>query len=94
VHTYLVNYFLDFSWAGIVACNFVIGLTAGVLMRRERISRKFMSSPIILSAIGFIFFWDYFTSLWTVLEFCIQAQIQRFCITPIKRAGDAASIRP
>jgi oligosaccharide repeat unit polymerase len=86
VHTYLANYFLDFSWAGIVGCNFAIGLAAGFLTHRERISRKFMSSPIILSAIGFIFFWDFFTSLWIVLEFCIQALIQKWCINPIGRA--------
>jgi oligosaccharide repeat unit polymerase len=82
-HTYLGNYFLDFSWAGIVACNFAIGLAAGALTHRERISRKFMSSPIILSAIGFIFFWDFFTALSNVVEFGTQVVIQRLCILPI-----------
>jgi oligosaccharide repeat unit polymerase len=93
-HTYLANYFLDFSWAGIVACNFAIGLAAGFLTRRERISRKFMSSPIVLSAIGFIFFWDFFTTLSTVLEFCIQAWIQRSCIAPIRTPAGDSNLRP
>jgi oligosaccharide repeat unit polymerase len=85
-YTYLGNYFLDFSWAGIVACNFAIGLAAGTLTRRERISRKFMSSPIVLSAIGFIFFWDFFTALSNVLEFFAEVAVQRFCVLPIKMA--------
>jgi hypothetical protein len=93
VHTYLANYFLDFSWAGIVACNFAIGLGAGFLTHRERISRRFLSSPIILSAIGFIFFWDFFTTLWMVLEFCMQALIEKFCIVPIRRTGGPPSVQ-
>ena len=92
-HTYLANYFLDFSWAGIVGCNFVIGLGTAVMMHRERISRKFMFSPIILSAIGFIFFWDFFTALWVVLEFCVQALTQRWCIKPIGRMRARAPIQ-
>ncbi len=91
VHTYLVNYFLDLSWAGIALCNFAIGLAAGFLTHRERISRKFMSSPILLSAIGFIFFWDFFTTLSTVLEFGTQAVIQKFCIFPIRMARKRTS---
>jgi oligosaccharide repeat unit polymerase len=93
VHTYLANYFLDFSWAGVVGCNFAIGLASGFLTHRERISRKFMSSSIILSAIGFIFFWDFFTTLWTILEFCIQVLVQKFCVVPIRRAKEPAPIR-
>jgi hypothetical protein len=82
-HTYLANYFLDFSWAGIVGCNFLIGLLGGFLTHRERISRQFMTSPIILSAFSFIFFWDFFVSLPTIIELCVQALIQRLCITPV-----------
>jgi oligosaccharide repeat unit polymerase len=82
-HTYLANYFLDFSWAGIVGCNFLIGLLGGFLTHRERISRKFMMSPIILSAFSFIFFWDFFVSLPTIIELCIQALVQRLCIGPV-----------
>jgi oligosaccharide repeat unit polymerase len=89
VHTYLANYFLDFSWAGIVGCNFAIGLVAGFLTCRERISRKFMSSPVVLSGIGFIFFWDFFTTLSTVLEFSVQMVIEKRCIVPIRGVGKA-----
>jgi hypothetical protein len=89
----LANYFLDFSWAGIVGCNFAIGLAAGFLTQKERISRKFMSSPVVLSAIGFTFFWDYFTSLWVVLEFCIQVLTQKWCIRPASTAKAPAPLQ-
>lgn len=84
VHTYLANYFLDFSWVGLVSCNGLIGLLSGFMVNRERISRKFMWSPIILSAIGFIFFWDFFLYLPTLLGLAIQATVQRICIVPIR----------
>lgn len=92
VHTYLATYFVDFSWGGIVGCNFVIGLIAGFLTMRERISRNFMLSPIILSAIGFIFFWDFFLWLPTIIEFCVQLLIQKSCIVPLRRIR--AVLRP
>jgi oligosaccharide repeat unit polymerase len=93
VHTYLVNYFLDFSWAGVFGCNFVIGLAAGLATHRERVSRKFMLSPILLSSIGFIFFWDYFTALYSVLEFCVQALTQKLCIKPVGTSRAPGSIQ-
>jgi hypothetical protein len=42
-----------------------------------------MMSPIILSAFSFIFFWDFFVSLPTIIELCIQALVQRLCIGPV-----------
>jgi oligosaccharide repeat unit polymerase len=83
VHTYLASYYLDFSWAGIVACNFALGLIAGFLRYRERISRQFLMSPVILSAFSFIFFWDFFVSLPTIIQLCIQAMIGKRCILPV-----------
>jgi oligosaccharide repeat unit polymerase len=91
VHTYLANYFLDFSWPGIVGCNFAIGLAAGFMTHRERISRKFLSSPVILSAIGFIFFWDFFTTLSTVLEFFAQGLIEKLCILRSRQSSGSVA---
>jgi hypothetical protein len=87
-HTYLANYFLDFSWAGIVACNFMIGLIAGLLTYRERVSRKFLMSPVLLSAFTFMFFWDFFVSLPTIIELCVQALIERLCISHVSVRQD------
>jgi hypothetical protein len=90
VHTYLANYFLDFSWIGIVACNFGIGVLGGVMVNRQRISRWFLVSPILLSAIGFIFFWDFFVYLPTILECIAQFAIQKLCIVPVGATPDGA----
>ena len=82
VHTYMASYFLDFSWGGLVACNLLIGLLGGFLVNRERISRKFLLSPALLTALGFIFFWDFFVYLPTIVELCIQGVVQKLCILP------------
>ncbi len=83
VHTYLAAYFLDFSWAGIVGCNFGIGLLCAFLVNWERVSREFLVSPVLLAAIGFIFFWDFFVYLPTIIELAIQIVIQRLCVVPL-----------
>ena len=87
VHTYLSGYFLDFSWAGIVGCNFLIGVLGGFLVNRERVSRKFLISPALLTAVGFIFFWDFFLYLPTIVELCIQGVVQKLCIVPVRTPG-------
>jgi oligosaccharide repeat unit polymerase len=87
VHTYLANYFLDFSWIGIAACNCAIGLLSGFLVKAQRISRLFLISPILLSAIAFIFFWDFFVYLPTIVEIGIQLVIQKLCVVPVGNRG-------
>jgi oligosaccharide repeat unit polymerase len=99
VHTYLANYFLDFSWIGVVACNLGVGLLSGFLVNKQRISRMFLLSPIVLSAIAFIFFWDFFVYLPSIIELGIQALIQRLCIVPVDSpradgAGNTHSVAP
>ena len=87
VHTYLANYFLDFSWFGIIAANFGIGILSGFLVNRQRITRYLLLSPVVLSAMAFIFFWDFFIYLPTLGQLGIQALIQHFCIAPVRRAS-------
>lgn len=86
VHTYLAAYFLDFSWLGIAAANFFLGLLSGFLVNRERISRHLLVSPVLLSAMSLIFFWDFFVYLPTLGELAIQLMVQRFCIVPTRTA--------
>jgi oligosaccharide repeat unit polymerase len=80
VHTYLSAYYLDFSWVGIVAVNFGLGVLSAFLVNRERISRLLLISPIFLSAIGLIFFWDFFIYLPTLGQLAIQAAVHKRCI--------------
>jgi len=84
VHTYLATYFLDFSWFGIVAANFGLGLLSGFLTNRERISRYVLLSPIVLSAMSLMFFWDFFVYLPTLGLLGIQAFVQKRCIVPAR----------
>jgi oligosaccharide repeat unit polymerase len=82
VCTYLALYFLDFSWPGIVAFNFLLGLLSGILVTRERISRYLLISPVFLTAFGFIFFADFFVNLAMIIQLFVQALVQRLCIVP------------
>ena len=84
VHTYLATYFLDFSWFGIIAMNLSIGIISGYLINRERISRYLLLSPVLLSAMSLIFFWDFFVYLPTLGQLLIQAFVQRACIIPVR----------
>jgi oligosaccharide repeat unit polymerase len=86
VHTYLANYFLDFSWFGVAAANFALGMISGFFVNRERVSRYLLISPVVLSAIALIFFWDFFVYLPTLGLLGIQVAVQRYCIAPARVA--------
>ena len=93
VHTYLATYFLDFSWFGIVGVNFALGMMSGFLVNRERISRNLLVSPILLSAMGLIFFWDFFVYLPTLGQLGIQLLVQRNCVVSTRRANSVVLAR-
>jgi len=86
VHTYLATYFLDFSWPGIILANFCLGLLSGFLVNRDRITRYLLISPVILSAMALIFFWDFFVYLPTLGLIAIQMFMQKLCIVPVRIA--------
>lgn len=94
VHTYLANYYLDFSWFGIVAVNFGLGVLSAFLVNRERISRYLLISPVLLSAMGLIFFWDFFIYLPTLGQLAIQAMVQKHCISSARRVTVPIALRP
>jgi oligosaccharide repeat unit polymerase len=94
VHTYLANYYLDFSWFGIVAVNFLLGVLSAFLVNRERVSRYLLISPVLLSAMGLIFFWDFFIYLPTLGQLAIQAIVQKHCITSARRVAVPVALRP
>jgi len=89
VHTYLADYYLDFSWFGIVGLNFALGMLSAFLVNKERVSRYLLLSPILLSAMGLIFFWDFFVYLPTLGELAIQAIVQKHCIQSTERRAAA-----
>jgi oligosaccharide repeat unit polymerase len=83
VHTYLASYFLDFSYFGIFLINLFIGMISGYYSSARRISRHFLTCSIFLTCIAFIFFWDFFVYLETIVEFGLQAAAQYYFIRKI-----------
>jgi oligosaccharide repeat unit polymerase len=77
VHTYLASYYMDLSYPGILLVNLVLGIACAYLMRRG-MSRNCLTSSIFLGCMAYIFFVDNFMPLSTVLQFAIQAFVQRY----------------
>jgi hypothetical protein len=76
--TYLVAYALDFSYLGVSLANLALGIGSGWLMERA-LPKNILVAGIFLTCLTFIFFTDMFTPLSTVLQFAIQAVVQRKC---------------
>jgi oligosaccharide repeat unit polymerase len=76
VSTYLINYFLDFSYFGIFLINVSIGMVSGYYSSVNRLSRRFLTSSVFLSCIGFMFFFDFFIYLQILIELGLQALAQ------------------
>ena len=87
VHTYLAKYYLDLSYFGIFLINYTWGLISGYLADRNRLTRKPLTSAVLLSAIAFIFFADYLTYLSIVMELLVLYFLQRYAMRDI--ASDA-----
>lgn len=84
VHTYLANYYLDFSFPGLLLVNVLIGACSGLLVRYG-IARRCLTSAVFLSCIAYIFFMDNFTPLSTILQFAMQLFVQRYILSGVRR---------
>lgn len=76
--TYLAAYALDFSYLGIYLANMVLGIGCGWLMERA-LPKSILVAGLFLTCLTFIFFSDMFSPLSTILQFAIQAAVQRSC---------------
>lgn len=76
--TYLAAYALDFSYLGVYLANLVLGMGCGWLMERS-LPKNILVAGLFLTCLTFIFFSDMFTPLSTILQFAIQAAVQRKC---------------
>ena len=76
--TYLAGYVLDFSYLGVYLANMVLGIGCGWLMERA-LPKSILVAGLFLTCLTFIFFSDMFSPLSTVLQFAIQAAVQRKC---------------
>ena len=76
--TYLAAYALNFSYLGVYLANLALGMGCGWLMERS-LPKNILVAGIFLTCLTFIFFSDMFTPLSTILQFAIQAAVQRKC---------------
>ncbi len=80
-HTYLATYYMDASYTGVVFINFLIGLVSGYFMTRRR-----MTSPLVfavlLAGIMFLFFFDLFSPLSTLILVVFQRFTELYAFTP------------
>jgi oligosaccharide repeat unit polymerase len=76
--TYLAAYVLDFSYLGVYLANLALGIGCGWLMERA-LPKSILVAGLFLTCLTFIFFSDMFSPLSTVLQFAIQAAVQRTC---------------
>jgi len=98
VHTYLSNYFLDFSYFGIFLINCFMGMLSGYYSSGRRISKNLLTSSIFLSCVAFMFFYDYFANLEIVLEIGIQCAAQYYFMKayspqPLQIKSEIATVR-
>jgi hypothetical protein len=80
VHTYLAKYYLDLWYFGIFLINYVWGIISGYLSAHDRLTRRALTSSVLLAAIAFIFFADYLTFLSIAMELTVLHFVQRVAI--------------
>jgi hypothetical protein len=78
VHTYLAKYYLDLSYVGIFIINYLWGAISGFVSVRNRLTKNYLASAVLLGCIGFIFFADFLTILIVVLELLALGLAQRY----------------
>ena len=78
VHTYLAKYFLDFSFFGIFGINYFWGLISAYISAGDRLTRNYLTSAVLLGCLGFIFFADFLSILYIIVEFVAIAFAQAY----------------
>jgi len=95
VHTYIAKYFLDFWFFGIFGINYIWGLIAAYISSGNRLTRRYLPSAVLLGCLGFIFFSDFLSILYILIElFAISVAQQYFTIgidgSPKKVSGHSS----
>jgi hypothetical protein len=80
VHTYLSEYYLDLSFAGVVVINVLIGMAGGYISTRG-VSRVLLVSSVFLTCIVFMYFSDTFLDLSTVINIAAQFVVMKYCFS-------------
>jgi hypothetical protein len=80
-HTYLAFYFMDASFIGVVFINVLIGLASGCFMTRRRRSSPLVFA-VLLAGIMFLFFFDLFSPLSTLILVVFQRLTELYALVP------------
>jgi oligosaccharide repeat unit polymerase len=80
-HTYLANYFMDASFAGVAFINVLIGMASGLFMAGRALKSPLVFA-VLLGAIVFLFFSDLFTPLSTLILVFVQHITESYTISP------------
>jgi hypothetical protein len=89
VHTYISKYYLDFWFFGVFGINYVWGLIAAYLNAGDRLTRKYLPSAVLLGCLGFIFFSDFLSILYILVEFSAISVAQRYFTIEIEEIPTA-----
>jgi hypothetical protein len=93
VHTYIAKYFLDFWFFGIFGINYLWGLIAAYISEGDRLTRRYLPSAVLLGCLGFIFFSDFLSILYILVELFVASIAQQYFTVEIKESG-TSSPRP
>ena len=86
VSTYLVKYYLDLWFYGVVLINVIWGGIMGVMTYRGRISRRMLSSSVLLASIGFLFYSDFVSFLSILMELAVLVWVVRNGLITLQEA--------
>jgi hypothetical protein len=85
VHTYVAKYFLDFWFFGIFGINYIWGLIAGYISAGDRLTRKYLPVAVLLGCLGFIFFADFLSILYILVELFVISIAQQYFTIEIEK---------
>ncbi|WP_165420069.1 hypothetical protein [Edaphobacter modestus] len=78
VHTYIAKYFLDFWFFGIFGINYIWGIIAAYVSAGNRLTRRYLPAAVLLGCLGFIFFSDFLSILYILIEFFAMSVAQQY----------------
>jgi hypothetical protein len=94
VHTYMAKYFLDFWFFGIFGINYLWGLIAAYMSAGDRLTRKYLPSAVLLGCLGFIFFADFLSILYILVEFFAITLAQSYFTIEVTEFASARTQPP
>jgi hypothetical protein len=78
VHTYIAKYYLDFWFFGLFGINYLWGLISAYISAGDRLRRKYLPAAVLLACLGFIFFADFLSILYIIVELVAISLAQKY----------------